>query len=202
MIRIYFLVAVLLLFIIILHHIKVIERNMRNKTQDELDLESDNGFDIASTMVEEKTLEDYQLNLQSNIAYLRKLVKDIGDKETKDITNKVIALLGQIYNNTDENEYNKGNLKKLNSYYNATFIKLLVKYKDLEQIEDSGLLEVIKAKKDMIAELPKFVTVYQNLLKESISSDLADMSVEMNVFNQLAVQNGVLDSTNVLKSNK
>ena len=196
MIRVYFLIAILVLLLVILHNVKVIERNMRNKHKGVED------FDIDSVMVEENTFEDYQLNLKSNIAYLEKRAKDLDNVQVRDVVKKVTYLLCQIYRNTDDTEFNKGNLQKLNTYYIATFVKLLEKYIGLENIKGADLADANDLREKMVGEFGNFVEVFQNLLKESISSDLVDASVEMNVFNQMAVQNGVLEGTNVLKSNK
>jgi hypothetical protein len=157
--------------------------------------------DTVDTSSEQVTIEptglDYfQASLSDAGIQLSKYIDNIEDNDVKSLLKTIKHTWVEILENTDETEYNKGNIARLTNFFIPQFLNLVSKYQDIENFQTS---EAKQSRKQLKQAFEKSVTAFEKIYQESISKELQSATIDADVFIQVAEMNGLVETQNTLK---
>jgi hypothetical protein len=144
------------------------------------------------------TYTDYKNSLQKFSKDLCTIQSKLHDDVVKHNVAEINRLTQLILKNTDDTEYNKGNLRRLPTEYIPTVQHLIQAYAGLNN-DNVDTEEVNKTKEIISDALTKIVIMFENLLKESMSQDLMSLQVDTSVLLQKAELNGLYNQNDITR---
>lgn len=157
-----------------------------------------NTVDTSSKQVtiEPTGLDYFQASLSDAGIQLSKYIDNIEDNDVKSLLKTIKHTWVEILENTDETEYNKGNIARLTNFFIPQFLNLVSKYQDIENFQTS---EAQQSRKQLKQAFEKSVTAFEKIYQESISKELQSATIDADVFIQVAEMNGLVETQNTLK---
>ncbi len=164
--------------------------NCKKKNTDSLELTKE----IEEEKVEEiNPFTIFQETLLNNIEYLKKQKDSVLNKELKKSIEKSISIINDIYSNTDDKEFKRGNIGRLNEMYLESFKNLIEQYINLQDYVKSK--DVIKTLGELEFSVTKFELIFDGILNEALDSDLLEASAESKTIINIAKMNGLLEDS-------
>jgi hypothetical protein len=146
--------------------------------------------------VEPTGLDYFQALLSDAGIQLSKYIDTIEDDYVKGLLKTIKHTWVEILENTDETEYNKGNIARLTKFFIPQFLNLVSKYQDIEAFKTK---EAKQSREQLKQAFEQSVTIFENIYQESISKELVNATVDADVFIQMAEMNGLVETQNTLK---
>ncbi len=84
-------------------------------------------------------------------------------------------------------------LRKLNTYYLPTCIKLLNAYRDAKA-QGASYMQISSTREDILSTLDKLLEATQSLYDSMMQDDLTDMDVEIDVLEQMLKNDGMIEN--------
>ena len=157
------------------------------KTAEEL-RKATNPFEDILHKSEEVAPNNYMTTLKE----LRDLNMSIADVTISSKIDKIEELTGKIFRIVEENPDKKNQIRRFESYYLPTTMKLVRSYSTLEKQGVKG--ENIMAAKENIGRiLDTLATGYEQQLDQLFKSDALDIEADINVLENLMAQDGLSD---------
>ncbi len=160
---------------------KILEKAEKDNSEEEVK-EEVNPFDV------------FQEKLLKNIEFLNNKKDDIENLEIRKSIEKSISIVNDIFINTDENEFRRGNIGRLNEMYLSSFkgiIENYINYQDYVKSKD-----VIKTLNELKDSIIKFEDIFGDILKEALDDDLLNASAGTKSIINIAKMNGLLEEEN------
>ena len=161
---------------------KILEKAENDDSEEEVK-EEVNPFDV------------FQEKLLKNIEFLNNKKDDVENLEIRKSIEKSISIVNDIFINTDENEFRRGNIGRLNEMYLNSFkgiIENYINYQDYVKSKD-----VTKTLNELKDSIVKFEDIFGDILKEALDDDLLNASAETKTILNIAKMNGLLDEENL-----
>lgn len=146
--------------------------------------------------VEPTGLDYFQALLSDAGIQLSEYIDTIEDDYVKGLLKTIKHTWVEILENTDETEYNKGNIARLTKFFIPQFLNLVSKYQDIETFKTK---EAKQSREQLKQAFEQSVTIFENIYQESISKELVNATVDADVFIQMAEMNGLVETQNTLK---
>lgn len=138
--------------------------------------------------------DDFQEKLLKNIEFLNNKKDDVENLEIRKSIEKSISIVNDIFINTDENEFKRGNIGKLNEMYLASFKGIIENYINYQDyVKSKDVKRTLNELKDSIV---KFEDIFGDILKEALDDDLLNVSAETKSILNIAKMNGLLEEEN------
>jgi hypothetical protein len=148
---------------------------------------------------EEVDTEVHHNQYMATLKELRDLKATVADMEISGKIDKIEELTGKIFKIVEENPDKKSQIRRFESYYLPTTMKLIRSYSTLEKQGVKG--ENIMASKENIGRiLDTLVTGYEQQLDQLFSSDAMDIEADINVLENLMAQDGLSDDKSEFKT--
>ncbi len=84
-------------------------------------------------------------------------------------------------------------LRKLNTYYLPTCIKLLNSYRDAKK-QGTSYMQISSTREDILGTLDKLLEATQSMYDAMVKDDLTDMDVEIDVLEQMLKNDGMIEN--------
>lgn len=100
------------------------------------------------------------------------------------------ANLDKVLRNIIEDPDDAHHLRKMNSYYLPTALKLLEGYRSAKQ-QGTSYMQMAERREDVLSTLDKLNEALANVLEKMIENDLENMDIEIDVFERMLKSDGL-----------
>lgn len=104
--------------------------------------------------------------------------------------NEIRASLDKVLRNVMEDPRDAASLRKMNSYYLPTAVKLLQSYRAHKQ-QGASYMTVSSTREDVLSMLDQLNEALKKTLEVMLKNDLEDMDIEIDVFEQMLKADGL-----------
>lgn len=157
-----------------------IGRKLFPGTVEEVEMPPDTGDKMADSLIEAGRALQKQMRELGGRIHSPKITESVG---------RLCDLTGKIYAALERDPGKQGRIKKFQSYYLPTTIKLLGRYEEMERTGTQD--EILGRIEDMMQTLE---TAYQKQLDNMYEADAVDISADIRVMQQMMAAEGLLES--------